>query len=152
MPLYPIAIPMPETLGLVAVEGETDGSMELSAEGLPEKVASRWNGRNLREPKQVIFVGKEKERSEVFLSSAGPTWCALENAVRAAEHRGKGETVELVGRESQEKTTAMKSLRLNEAQCERADALGKKWARLLKAKSRQSTPCGFAAARIVAKN
>ena len=115
-------------------------------------MASRWDGRNLREPKQVVFVGKELERSEVFLSSAGPTWSALENAVRAAEHRGKGETVELVGRESQEKTTAMKSLRLNEAQCERADALVKKWARLLKAKSRPSMPCGFAAARIVAKN
>ena len=152
MPLVPIAIPMPETLGLVAVEDATDGAMELSAEGVPEKVASRWDGRNLREPKQVVFIGKDKEKSVVYLSSAGPNWNAMENAVRAAEHRGKGETVELVGRESQERTTAMKSLRLNEAQCERADTLTKKWNQLLKAKSRQSIACGFAAARIVSKN
>ena len=152
MPLVPIAIPIPETLGLVAVEDATDGTMELSAEGVPEKVASRWDGRNLREPKQVVFIGKEKEKSAVYLSSAGPTWSAMENAVRAAEHRGKGETVEQVGRESQERTSAMKSLRLNEAQCERVETLTKRWNQLLKSKSRQSTACGFAAARIVSKN
>ena len=152
MPLVPIAIPMPETLSLVAAEDATDGAMELRAEGAPEKVASRWAGRNLREPKQVVFVGKDKEKSAVYLSSAGPNWNAMENAVRAAEHRGKGETVELVGRESQERTTAMKSLRLNEAQCERVETLTKNWNQRLKAKSRSSIACGFAAARVVSKN